>query len=422
MAAAQFECVDSERAVSDGCDPYRGADAEALISLTHVRIEVGLGALERTIARALGVDADRISLIDEGTDAVLVVYPVDESVGVDTILVAYRINELLASGGAAEWLGAGAVCSVAAKEQVIFIEEEEAHRLWREQSERARLANLEPVSSPDGELVMPTHARTEQSARPEGWISATHAQLKRDATLLELDNVARVDVSQLATVLWTEPIVITGVPAAAATAAAAATTPRPPVPPPGPLGMVFSTSAGSPVGCLSRQLLVERFGGAEVRTGNRNTLVDNGFMHSKPMALRDAIAASDSGAMVFSPIAELPSGFRRYLQPLTECFPCEHEAQGGGRVAKKFTLCLASEGFGIGFHKHNAAFFLLVHGRKKWYMAKECAAPTHPGFYGSKSSHKCIQYPGELLYVPDDWYHEIFNLTECTAGIQALEI
>ena len=40
-------------------------------------------------------------------------------------------------------------------------------------------------------------------------------------------------------------------------------------------------------GVLSRAQLVARFGDAEVRTGNRNTLIDNGFANSKPMALRD---------------------------------------------------------------------------------------------------------------------------------------
>ena len=44
---------------------------------------------------------------------------------------------------------------------------------------------------------------------------------------------------------------------------------------------------------------------------------------------------------------------------------------------------------------------------------------THPRFYRELSSHKCIQQPGEVLYVPNDWYHEIFNL-EYTLGIQAL--
>jgi hypothetical protein len=146
------------------------------------------------------------------------------------------------------------------------------------------------------------------------------------------------------------------------------------------------------------------------------------------MALCEALQPGGGGGdpecsrIVFSPVKELPGAFRDQLAPLTEAFPCEHEAQGRPRVDKNFTLCLGQEGFGIGFHRHSAAMFLLAVGRKKWYMAPqevEDDAPTHPGFYSSKSSHKCVQQPGELLYVPDQWYHEIFNL-EYTAGIQAL--
>ena len=151
-------------------------------------------------------------------------------------------------------------------------------------------------------------------------------------------------------------------------------------------------------GVLSRAQLVARFGDAEVRTGNRNTLIDNGFVNSKPMALRDALSSVGDAAtdgverrrrgdlecsrMVFSPVKELPVDFRDHLAPLTTVFPCEHEVQGRERVRKKFTLCLANEGFGIGFHSHNAAMFLLLVGSKKWYMGPPSTAadtPTHPG-------------------------------------------
>ena len=75
-------------------------------------------------------------------------------------------------------------------------------------------------------------------------------------------------------------------------------------------------------------------------------------------------------------------------------------------------------------HKHNAAMFMLLLGEKKWYMTSggdlEGDSETHPGFYREKSSHKCILRQGEILFVPHEWYHEIFNLGVYTAGIQAL--
>jgi hypothetical protein len=162
-----------------------------------------------------------------------------------------------------------------------------------------------------------------------------------------------------------------------------------------------------------------------VRTGNRETLIDNGFTNSKPMRLSEAFAVpgrhfEECGRIVFSPVRELPDVFVNELRQFTDCFPRPATVFD----AMKYTLTLASEGFGIGMHKHNAAMFMLLIGEKKWYMTPGGVlagdSDTHPGFYREKSSHKCIQRRGDILFVPHDWYHEIFNLAEYTAGIQAL--
>jgi hypothetical protein len=118
-------------------------------------------------------------------------------------------------------------------------------------------------------------------------------------------------------------------------------------------------------------------------------------------------------------VRELPDDFVDELGQFTACFPRPTEEFS----TMKFTLTLASEGFGIGMHKHNAAMFMLLLGEKKWYMTSggdlEGDSETHSGFYREKSSHKCILRKGEILFVPHEW-HEIFNLGEYTAGIQAL--
>ena len=368
---------------------------DVLLALTGIYADLDDESKAAKISLALGISPDRVSIMfDDGDAHLFVVYP-DVGGIVDVEKIVQKINYVIKNGGAVEWLGAEAECTVAEMEEEILIDEEEALKLWREIPAEARTSHLDTVLSPDGVHIVPTHEAS--VALASDFVSATHAQLKRDPLLLELDNVPRVDVSQLETVSWTKPVVITGVTA-------------------------------PPNGCLTRLQLVERFGEAEVRTGNRNTLVENGFDNSKPMALGEAIEPGDIGSdhecsrIVFSPVKELPELFQQDLESLIDAFPCEHKSQGGKPVSKKFTLCLGSEGFGIGFHRHNAAMFMLVVGRKKWYMgpqATEEETPTHPGFYTSKSSHKCIQQPGEVLYVPDQWYHEIFNL-EYTAGIQAL--
>ena len=379
---------------------------EALLALTCVHPELGIATLEQKIALALDIASERVSVmeLEDGHALFIIVCPEEDtgaggSIGAKEEAAALgvytqKLNAVIEAGGAVAWLGAAAKCTVAEMEEDVLVEEQEALNMWRE-IRGSRTSHLAAVTSPDGVFVIPTHDSGPCSPA-QGFVSCTHVQLKRDPLLLELDNVLRVDVSQLGAVSWTEPVVITGCLAA---------------------------------DHLTLDTLMHRFGDAEVRTGNRNTLVENGFNNSKPMALRDAMEPGvcigedpECSCVVFSPVKELPDLLRQELELLTGAFPCEHLSQGREPVKKKFTLCLGTEGFGIGFHRHNAAMFMLVAGRKKWYMGPQSTeddTPTHPDFYTTKSSHKCIQQPGEVLYVPDQWYHEIFNF-EHTRGIQAL--
>mmetsp|Transcript_20598 Transcript_20598/g.34730 ORF Transcript_20598/g.34730 Transcript_20598/m.34730 type:complete len:399 (+) Transcript_20598:118-1314(+) len=376
---------------------------DALLTLTGVLAELDSHGLEKKISHALNIVSDRVSIMDADEEYVhFVVDSMEGAIGegaraMKAEELANIMNVFIKTGGALEWLGVEAKCTVAEMEEEVLIDEDEALHIWREMPEDCRTSHLAEVLSPDGVATLPTHE--DGSSAPEGFVSPTYSQLKRDPGLLHFDNVSRVDASQLEAVTWAEPIVITGV-----------------------VGAALEHER------LALARLVARFGDAEVRTGNRNTLAHNGFNHSRPMALREAMEPGGSGGdpecnrMVFSPVQELPDLFQQDLEPLVGAFPCEYESQGGERASKKFTLCIGTEGFGIGFHRHNAAMFMLLVGRKKWYLgpqATEKETPTHPDFYTKKSSHKCIQQPGEVLYVPDQWYHEIFNL-EYTAGIQAL--
>lgn len=373
--------------------------------------------LEEKIALALGLaNLGRVSVLEVDDDG-RALFMVDaaekeeeEDGGATSPPYARILNDLIERDGAAvaSWLGTGAQCAPAEMEEEVLIDEEDALRMWRDLPEDgSRTAHLDPVPSPDGVLVAPTHDCSASSS--SSCVTTPRArQLGRDPHLFDFDNVPRYSAARLAEVpSWTEPVIITGCLDGLTN-----------------LDVDLDGERSS----LTVEALVRGYGDAEVRTGSRNTLVEHGFGNSRPMKLRDALVPGvcvggdpECGRVVFSPVGELPEQLRRDLRPLIDAFPDEHPL--GLSRKKKFTLCIGTgEGFGIGFHRHSAAMFMLVAGRKKWYMAPrevEHDVPTHPGFYTTKSTHKCIQVPGEVLYVPDQWYHEIYNL-EHTRGIQAL--
>jgi hypothetical protein len=298
-------------------------------------------------------------------------------------------------------------------EEEISLEEEEAYEIWQNIPDEERTSHLDVIPNPDGVMIRPSHHHVDSimdssikhKQTNTALTSPCELQMKRDPSLLNFDNVSRVDIAEIHTISsWDNPVIITN-------------------------AVVPETV---PKTILDKEELKALYGNVKVRTGNRETLIDNGFMNSIPKRLADALEETNNtsntecGTIVFSPIQELPDTFIDELRELMDAFPsCTNSDISIGRK-KKFTLTIASEGFGIGMHKHNAAMFMLLVGRKKWYMTdsanldgivSECE--THPRFYRELSSHKCIQQAGEVLYVPNGWYHEIFNL-EYTLGIQAL--
>lgn len=302
-------------------------------------------------------------------------------------------------------------------EEEISLEEEEAYEIWQNIPDEERTSHLDVIPNPDGVMIRPSHHHVDnimdssiqhKQTTTTASLSPCELQMKRDPSLLNFDNVSRVDIAGIHTISsWDKPVIITNA--------------------------VPKTQV--PKTIIDKQELKALYGNVKVRTGNRETLIDNGFMNSIPKRLADALEENtnntntntECGTIVFSPIQELPDTLIDELRELMDAFPsCTNSDVSIMKEKKKFTLTIASEGFGIGMHKHNAAMFMLLVGRKKWYMTNSTdldgvvsESETHPRFYRELSSHKCIQQPGEVLYVPNDWYHEIFNL-EYTLGIQAL--
>jgi hypothetical protein len=92
---------------------------------------------------------------------------------------------------------------------------------------------------------------------------------------------------------------------------------------------------------------------------------------------------------------------------------------------------IGSDGSGTDFHRHGNAYNALVAGRKHWYLLP----PANPPFamVGRKmwatqdnatqlfwtvngAVAECVQHAGEILFVPSEWKHGIYNYGD-TLGI-----
>lgn len=309
----------------------------AILTLTNARIEHGSSIIERHISNALSISESKVTvMLEDDNSATIIVYPEDESDAAPTIdaeLVAEQLNALINSGQASEWANLDSTCEPADEEEEVSIEEEEAYELWNNIPDEERTLHLDEIPNPDGVMILPSH-RTDSEIAERNSITPCEAQTRRDPSLLSFDNVDRIDVANVHTLSWNKPVIITNA--------------------------VPETISNA---ILDKDRLREVYGDVQVRTGNRETLIDNGFTNSKPMPLSDALLSSQNdatnsecGTIVFSPVRELPNGFITELSPLMNAFPCDNEASP---IAKKFTLTIASEGFGIGMHKVSHISLLL---------------------------------------------------------------
>ncbi|KAL4226395.1 hypothetical protein ACF0H5_014378 [Mactra antiquata] len=99
---------------------------------------------------------------------------------------------------------------------------------------------------------------------------------------------------------------------------------------------------------------------------------------------------------------------------------------------------LGMSGSGVSFHKHADAWNGVIYGRKRWFLfplEKTPPGGVYPGFTQQEWYRRiyplvkpedkmleCIQEAGEILYLPESWYHGTINLGDTVAiGIQKKE-
>ena len=108
-------------------------------------------------------------------------------------------------------------------------------------------------------------------------------------------------------------------------------------------------------------------------------------------------------------------------------------------------LTLGPAGTGYPMHSHNASWNLLLTGKKKWYLiapgqARHIDDDDNTDFKSGKGAynyhiksttewlrdkapklrstgilHEVMQYPGDVLIIPHDWYHATLNLADTIA-------
>jgi tetratricopeptide (TPR) repeat protein len=87
---------------------------------------------------------------------------------------------------------------------------------------------------------------------------------------------------------------------------------------------------------------------------------------------------------------------------------------------------LGAEGSGVSWHRHNAAVQEGVYGWKRWLLLPPSRPPAGggigfwsilewvkvvlPTLQGASRPLECIVGPGDLIYVPENWFHAILNV------------
>jgi len=96
------------------------------------------------------------------------------------------------------------------------------------------------------------------------------------------------------------------------------------------------------------------------------------------------------------------------------------------------TFALGVSGTGISHHYHKDAWNQVIHGRKRWFIYSPSAGVPPGGYNQFDPAHvwyestyhrlsedelpmECVQYPGETLYIPEDWLHATINIGETLA-------
>ena len=108
---------------------------------------------------------------------------------------------------------------------------------------------------------------------------------------------------------------------------------------------------------------------------------------------------------------------------IDETIPLPLPARDAPRVSPSFGI--GWDQSGVAFHTHGPVFAYTLHGHKRWFLTPpDSPPPFHPSitsaswltssnytlFSQSPSSIDCTLAPGQVLFIPDAWWHATLNI------------
>ena len=192
--------------------------------------------------------------------------------------------------------------------------------------------------------------------------------------------------------------------------------------------ILTGVTAGWRPGAFSKAALLEKYGNADVKVGVSKH-IPRASGDGYDLATLRSFVAQMSGP---SEVADDPT----YVFDQNDFFT-QHPALRAELKLPPFfkaegvTLYFALGGSrsGVQFHKHAAGWNTQIHGRKRWLLYHPDTMPpfhypTHgmsvetwlrkvfPALPAERRPLSCTVQPGELIYVPETWYHATMNMGE----------
>jgi len=174
-----------------------------------------------------------------------------------------------------------------------------------------------------------------------------------------------------------------------------------------------------PARALDREQFLSMFGDLRFRLRPCATLHEYGYPGPTTVytTLREYFAeghALSTGGVVFE------NDFHGAHRALGYCYKVPDIL---GELHGKPIFSAAKEHTGVGFHCHSESWLAQLHGRKAWFLLPKDADPPPmlpPWWYLRERPRGLlvsVLEPGEVMVVPDCWWHATWNLDEFTLAV-----